>query len=144
MRADVILEKDIAALVDRTLEHFGQLDFAFNNAGVALDGGAGIAKHERNLRPDNEHQRAERLFQLRNIKFPRFSNPSARIIEASGRSEHYPGPAPGLSSLTVKPSFVATASFISRTFPLASLSSPSVLGTSSTTDGAGRLLGFFG
>ena len=35
MRADVILEKDIAALVARTLEHFGQLDFAFKNAGVA-------------------------------------------------------------------------------------------------------------
>lgn len=54
----------IAALVARTLEYFGQLDFAVNNACVALDGGAGIAKYERNFRPDNEHQRAQRLFHL--------------------------------------------------------------------------------
>ena len=54
----------IAALVARTLEYFGRLDFAVNNACVALDGGAGIAKYERNFRPDNEHQRAQRLFHL--------------------------------------------------------------------------------
>jgi|SRR5580693_4563424 NAD(P)-dependent dehydrogenase (short-subunit alcohol dehydrogenase family) len=43
VRADVILEEEIAALVARTLEEFGRLDFAFNNAGIALEWGAGIA-----------------------------------------------------------------------------------------------------
>jgi NAD(P)-dependent dehydrogenase (short-subunit alcohol dehydrogenase family) len=33
-RADITREEDIAALVARTLEHFGRLDYAFNNAGV--------------------------------------------------------------------------------------------------------------
>ncbi len=40
---DVTREEEIAALVARTVEHFGQLDFAFNNAGVAGEAGAGIA-----------------------------------------------------------------------------------------------------
>jgi hypothetical protein len=60
----------IAALVARTLEYFGQLDFAVNHACVALDGGAGIAKYERNFRPDNEHQRAERLFSVMKHQIP--------------------------------------------------------------------------
>lgn len=34
VRADVTREDEIAALVARTLEHFGRLDYAFNNAGV--------------------------------------------------------------------------------------------------------------
>jgi NAD(P)-dependent dehydrogenase (short-subunit alcohol dehydrogenase family) len=34
VRADVTREDEIAALVTRTLEHFGRLDYAFNNAGV--------------------------------------------------------------------------------------------------------------
>ena len=43
VRTDVTREEEIAALVARTVEHFGQLDFAFNNAGVAGEAGAGIA-----------------------------------------------------------------------------------------------------
>jgi NAD(P)-dependent dehydrogenase (short-subunit alcohol dehydrogenase family) len=43
VRTDVNVESDIASLVARTLEHFGRLDFAFNNAGVGGEGGAGIA-----------------------------------------------------------------------------------------------------
>src|ERR1700731_3542859 len=43
VRADVTLEADIAALVTRTVEHFGRLDFAFNNAGIGGEGGVGIA-----------------------------------------------------------------------------------------------------
>jgi NAD(P)-dependent dehydrogenase (short-subunit alcohol dehydrogenase family) len=43
VRTDVTLEEDIAALVARTLEKFGRLDFAFNNAGIALESGTGIA-----------------------------------------------------------------------------------------------------
>ncbi len=39
LKADVAVETEIEALVARTVEHFGQLNFAFNNAGVALDGG---------------------------------------------------------------------------------------------------------
>jgi NAD(P)-dependent dehydrogenase (short-subunit alcohol dehydrogenase family) len=43
VKADIGVEPEIEALVARTVAHFGQLNFAFNNAGVALDGGAGIA-----------------------------------------------------------------------------------------------------
>jgi NAD(P)-dependent dehydrogenase (short-subunit alcohol dehydrogenase family) len=43
IRADVTAEEEIAALVTRTVEHFGRLDFAFNNAGIGGEGGAGIA-----------------------------------------------------------------------------------------------------
>jgi NAD(P)-dependent dehydrogenase (short-subunit alcohol dehydrogenase family) len=43
IRADVTAEDQIAALVTRTIEHFGRLDFAFNNAGIGGEGGAGIA-----------------------------------------------------------------------------------------------------
>jgi NAD(P)-dependent dehydrogenase (short-subunit alcohol dehydrogenase family) len=42
VRADVNLEEDIVALVCRTLEQFGRLDFAFNNAGIAIEASAGI------------------------------------------------------------------------------------------------------
>jgi NAD(P)-dependent dehydrogenase (short-subunit alcohol dehydrogenase family) len=34
VRADVSRDEDVAALVTRTVEHFGRLDIAFNNAGV--------------------------------------------------------------------------------------------------------------
>src|SRR5271156_7006127 len=34
VRGDVSLESEIEALVAKTLERFGQMDFAFNNAGV--------------------------------------------------------------------------------------------------------------
>ena len=37
VRADVSREEDHVALVARTLEHFGRLDFAFNNAGVVQE-----------------------------------------------------------------------------------------------------------
>jgi NAD(P)-dependent dehydrogenase (short-subunit alcohol dehydrogenase family) len=37
VRTDVSREEDHAALIARTLEHFGRLDFAFNNAGVVQD-----------------------------------------------------------------------------------------------------------
>lgn len=37
---DVSREEDHIALVARTLEHFGRLDFAFNNAGIAVGGGS--------------------------------------------------------------------------------------------------------
>jgi NAD(P)-dependent dehydrogenase (short-subunit alcohol dehydrogenase family) len=43
VRADVNLEEDIVALVSRTLEQFGRLDFAFNNAGIAIEASAGIS-----------------------------------------------------------------------------------------------------
>jgi NAD(P)-dependent dehydrogenase (short-subunit alcohol dehydrogenase family) len=43
VRTDVTLEEEIAALVARTVEHFGRLDFAFNNAGIGGEGGVGIA-----------------------------------------------------------------------------------------------------
>ena len=36
---DVANEEDVEALVTRTVEHFGRLDIAFNNAGVLLDHG---------------------------------------------------------------------------------------------------------
>src|SRR5258708_13265239 len=39
VRTDVTREEEIAALVARTVEHFGRLDFAFNNAGVAGEAG---------------------------------------------------------------------------------------------------------
>ena len=35
VRTDVTREEEIAALVARTVERFGRLDFAFNNAGLA-------------------------------------------------------------------------------------------------------------
>jgi NAD(P)-dependent dehydrogenase (short-subunit alcohol dehydrogenase family) len=35
IRADVAIEKEVEAMVARTIEHFGRLDFAFNNAGVS-------------------------------------------------------------------------------------------------------------
>jgi NAD(P)-dependent dehydrogenase (short-subunit alcohol dehydrogenase family) len=39
VRTDVTSEDDAATLVDRTMSHFGRLDFAFNNAGVFLENG---------------------------------------------------------------------------------------------------------
>jgi NAD(P)-dependent dehydrogenase (short-subunit alcohol dehydrogenase family) len=46
VRTDVSLESEIAALVARTQEHFGRLDFAFNNAGVGGEGRGGISATE--------------------------------------------------------------------------------------------------
>ena len=45
VRTDVAIEKEVEAMVARTVEYFGRLDFAFNNAGVAgeMDSGNGIA-----------------------------------------------------------------------------------------------------
>ena len=43
VRTDVTREEEIAALVGRTVERFGRLDFAFNNAGIGGEAGAGIA-----------------------------------------------------------------------------------------------------
>ena len=46
VRTDVAIEKEVEAMVARTVEYFGQLDFAFNNAGVSgreRDSGKGIA-----------------------------------------------------------------------------------------------------
>src|ERR1700737_772540 len=40
VRTDVTREDEIAASVARTVEHFGRLDFAFNNAGVGGEAGA--------------------------------------------------------------------------------------------------------
>jgi NAD(P)-dependent dehydrogenase (short-subunit alcohol dehydrogenase family) len=37
VRTDVSLEKDIEGMVARTLDRFGRLDFAFNNAGIAIE-----------------------------------------------------------------------------------------------------------
>jgi NAD(P)-dependent dehydrogenase (short-subunit alcohol dehydrogenase family) len=39
VRTDVAREADVQALVAKTVERFGRLDFAFNNAGVFLDAG---------------------------------------------------------------------------------------------------------
>jgi NAD(P)-dependent dehydrogenase (short-subunit alcohol dehydrogenase family) len=39
VRTDVSREADVEALVTKTLERFGRLDFAFNNAGVDLSAG---------------------------------------------------------------------------------------------------------
>jgi NAD(P)-dependent dehydrogenase (short-subunit alcohol dehydrogenase family) len=43
VRTDVSREEEIVALIERTIERFGRLDFAFNNAGIAGEAGAGIA-----------------------------------------------------------------------------------------------------
>jgi NAD(P)-dependent dehydrogenase (short-subunit alcohol dehydrogenase family) len=43
VRTDVTREEEIAALVEHTVGHFGRLDFAFNNAGLGGEAGAGIA-----------------------------------------------------------------------------------------------------
>ena len=40
VRGDVSEESEIEALVAKTLERFGRLDFAFNNAGVGGEGRA--------------------------------------------------------------------------------------------------------
>jgi NAD(P)-dependent dehydrogenase (short-subunit alcohol dehydrogenase family) len=37
VQADVSVEDDVAAMVAKTLESFGKLDFTFNNAGVFLE-----------------------------------------------------------------------------------------------------------
>src|SRR4051812_44097505 len=39
VRTDVSREAEVAALVAQTVDRFGRLDFAFNNAGVLLDAG---------------------------------------------------------------------------------------------------------
>lgn len=49
VRTDVSLEKDIEVMVARTLDRFGRLDFAFNNAGITIEmksgeGAAGISE----------------------------------------------------------------------------------------------------
>ena len=46
VRTDVNIESEIAALVARALEHFGRLDFAFNNAGVDGEGRGTITATE--------------------------------------------------------------------------------------------------
>jgi NAD(P)-dependent dehydrogenase (short-subunit alcohol dehydrogenase family) len=45
VRTDVTIEKEVEAMVARTVEYFARLDFAFNNAGVSgeMDSGNGIA-----------------------------------------------------------------------------------------------------
>jgi len=45
VRTDVAIEKEVEAMVTRTVDYFGRLDFAFNNAGVSgeMDSGNGIA-----------------------------------------------------------------------------------------------------
>jgi NAD(P)-dependent dehydrogenase (short-subunit alcohol dehydrogenase family) len=43
VQTDVAVESEIATLVARTQEHFGRLDFAFNNAGVGGEGRGGIS-----------------------------------------------------------------------------------------------------
>ena len=46
VRTDVAIEKEVEAMVARTVEYFGRLDFAFNNAGVSggeRNSGKGIA-----------------------------------------------------------------------------------------------------
>jgi NAD(P)-dependent dehydrogenase (short-subunit alcohol dehydrogenase family) len=43
VRTDVSVESEIAGLVARTQEHFGRLDFVFNNAGVGGEGRGGIS-----------------------------------------------------------------------------------------------------
>lgn len=44
IRADVTQEADVTNLIDKTVEAFGGLDFAFNCAGIP--GGAGLRTHE--------------------------------------------------------------------------------------------------
>ena len=39
VRTDVAREADVQTLVAKTVERFGRLDFAFNNAGIFLDAG---------------------------------------------------------------------------------------------------------
>jgi NAD(P)-dependent dehydrogenase (short-subunit alcohol dehydrogenase family) len=39
VKTDVLREEEIEAMVARTVEHFGRLDIAFNNAGVLLGNG---------------------------------------------------------------------------------------------------------
>jgi len=43
VRTDVNVESEIEALMARTQEHFGRLDFAFNNAGVGGEGRGGMS-----------------------------------------------------------------------------------------------------
>jgi NAD(P)-dependent dehydrogenase (short-subunit alcohol dehydrogenase family) len=45
VRTDVAIEKEVEVMVARTVEYFGRLDLAFNNAGVSgeMDSGNGIA-----------------------------------------------------------------------------------------------------
>jgi NAD(P)-dependent dehydrogenase (short-subunit alcohol dehydrogenase family) len=45
VRTDVSIEREVEAMVARTVEYFGRLDFGFNNAGVSgeMDSGLGIA-----------------------------------------------------------------------------------------------------
>src|SRR5258707_6584661 len=45
IRTDVAIEKEVEAMVARTVKYFGRLDFVFNNAGISgeMDSGNGIA-----------------------------------------------------------------------------------------------------
>src|ERR1700751_2173134 len=51
VRTDVNVESEIAALVARTQERFGRLDFAFNNAGVGGEGRGGVSATEAIYQP---------------------------------------------------------------------------------------------
>src|SRR5579862_9866595 len=45
LRTDVSIEKEIETMVARTLDRFGRLDFAFNNAGTTTEMKAGGLAH---------------------------------------------------------------------------------------------------
>src|SRR6202047_1956331 len=54
VRTDVAIEKEVEAMVARTVEYFGRLDFAFNNAGVSgeMDSGKGVANTNERFNPN--------------------------------------------------------------------------------------------
>src|SRR5580692_12138264 len=62
VRGDVSEESEIEALVAKTLERFGQLDFAFNNAGVGGEGPATMIATSDIYKSHHGHQCTRRLF----------------------------------------------------------------------------------
>jgi NAD(P)-dependent dehydrogenase (short-subunit alcohol dehydrogenase family) len=77
VRADVSREEDVAALVARTVEHFGRLDIAFNNAGVI----------DRGLITDITVESYERIFGI-NVRGVAFSmkHQIAAMLKTGGGS----------------------------------------------------------
>src|SRR5437016_976321 len=61
VRADISKERDVKAMIERTLATFGRLDCAFNNAGIEQALTRAARSNRGHIRSDHGHQRQGRV-----------------------------------------------------------------------------------